>query len=122
MPRLGFRCPCILNLALALSAHHMGRSSRLPTGTARLRMVAQQQIAAALWEATVLLGDFDGYGNPALYMIPVLMCFTALAQGPRQGNLLVANDGSVPWMSLLRGVRLVISTSGWSLIFSRPLA
>ncbi|KXJ87131.1 hypothetical protein Micbo1qcDRAFT_125277, partial [Microdochium bolleyi] len=121
-PRLGFRYPCILDLMLAFSAYHMARDRALDDA-ARLNLVAEHHCTAALREATALLRTYDESSSPALYIISVLVCFTALAQGPRPGDLLlVACDGQVPWLSLIRGVRLVISTSGWASIFAGPLA
>ncbi|KXJ86343.1 hypothetical protein Micbo1qcDRAFT_236903 [Microdochium bolleyi] len=122
VPRLGFQYPCILDLVLAFSAYHLARD-RPPDEAARFSLTAEHHCTAALREATVLLREFDAPSSPALYIISVLVCFTALAQGPRPGNLfLVANDGQVPWLSLIKGVKLVVTMSGWSSVFSGPLA
>jgi hypothetical protein len=73
--------------------------------------------------ATELLKKFDPSDSSALYITSVLVCFTALAQGPKPGHLLlVADFGQVPWVALVRGVRLVVSNVGWHSIFSGPLS
>ena len=121
VPELGFQYPCILSLVLAFSAHHQAR--RQPADAPRLLPLAERHSNKALQSATQLLQYLDKANSPALYISSVLICFTAFANGPTPGNLLlVAEDGQVPWLSLLGGVRLVINTMGWSSVFSGPLA
>ncbi|KAG5747400.1 hypothetical protein H9Q70_009916 [Fusarium xylarioides] len=77
-----------------------------------------------LWsEAMILIGNLGGDNSPAAYLTSVLICFIALAKGPSPGNLLLTNiEGQVSWLHLLRGVRLVVESAGWSSIFSGMLA
>ncbi|KAH6951250.1 hypothetical protein BKA56DRAFT_638555 [Ilyonectria sp. MPI-CAGE-AT-0026] len=120
-PRLGFQHPCILDLMLALSAYHLARLS--PLDSTRYLRLAEQHSTAALQAAAVLLNSLIPETSPALYIVSVLICFVSLAKGPSPGNLLlVAEDGQVPWLSLLWGVRLIVNTTGWSAIFSGTLA
>lgn len=122
VPQLASRYPGILSLILALSAYHMARQT--PEDLPRLHHLAEQHMADALPRAKLLLGDIDSTtAAPALYVTSVLICYTVFAQGPRPGNLLMVAEGEhVPWLSLLRGVRLVVLSLGWDHIFSGVLA
>jgi hypothetical protein len=120
-PQLGFGQPCILDLILAFSAYHLARYR--PEEAVKYNLLADQHCTAALKAATALLRQFNPADSSVLYMTSVLVCFTALAQGPKPGHLLlVADFGQVPWLALLRGVRLVIRSVGWSSIFSGPIS
>lgn len=120
VPRLGFMHPCICSLILAFSAYHLAKST--PSKRGKLLELAERHSTAALRSAAVLLGQLDDSSSAALYIVSVLVCFTTLAKGPSPGHLIVvASEGQVSWLSLLRGVKLVVSTKGWSSIFSGPL-
>lgn len=121
VPRLGFQHSGILSLMLALSSYQLSRTE--PLDSAKFLGLAEHHMTAALQSATGLLQQLNNENSPALYITAVLVCFTAFAKGPHRGNLLlVASDGQVPWLSLMRGVRLVIKSVGWSYIFSGVLA
>lgn len=121
VPRLGFQQPGILSLILALSSYQLARLQ--PLDSSRFLSLAEQHMTPALQSATGLLQHLSSENSSALYITAVLICFTAFAKGPSPGDLLiVSNDGQVPWLSLIRGVRLVVHTVGWSYIFSGVLA
>ncbi|KAF5012824.1 hypothetical protein FDECE_1113 [Fusarium decemcellulare] len=121
VPRLGFQYPYILALILSMSSYHMARQR--PLDAVRYLQLAEQHSTTALQTATLLLSQLNPANSPALYITSVLICFLSFAKGPSQGNLLlIAEDGQVPWLYLLRGVRLVVSTTGWSSVFSGVLA
>ncbi|KAM5349058.1 hypothetical protein ACJ41O_008881 [Fusarium nematophilum] len=120
-PRLGFQNPCILSLILCLSSYHLSRLNL--ADSARYLRLAEQHSTTALQAATVLLTQLNPQTSPALYIVSVLICFVSFAKGPAPGDmLLVAEHGQVAWLHLLKGVKLVIETSGWPAIFSGPLA
>lgn len=121
IPRLGFQHPGVLTLVLALSSYQLVKTK--PSDAPRFFSMAERHMAVALPSATTLVQSLDPENGPALYVTAMLVCFTAFAKGPCPGNmLLVADDGQVPWLSLLRGVRLVITKVGWPCIFSGALA
>jgi hypothetical protein len=121
IPRLGFQHPGVLSLVLALSSYHLVKAR--PSDAPKFFTLAERHMTVALPSATTLVQNLDPENGPALYVTAMLVCFTAFAKGPCPGNmLLVADDGQVPWLSLLRGVRLVITKIGWPCIFSGALA
>lgn len=98
-------------------------SRQRPEQTARYKGLAEHHSTKALQTATALLKDLEVDNCPALYISATLICFVYFAKGPSPGNLLlVAFDAQVPWLSLIRGVKLVVSRLGWSSIFSGTLA
>lgn len=120
-PRVGFQHNCILKLILSLSSYHLARLK--PIDAPRYILTAETHLTAALQPATVLISRLGGDNSPAAYLTSVLICIVALAKGPRPGNLLLTDiEGQVSWLHLLRGVRLVIESAGWSSIFSGMLA
>ncbi|EGU75802.1 hypothetical protein FOXB_13714 [Fusarium oxysporum f. sp. conglutinans Fo5176] len=83
----------------------------------------ETHLTAALQPAMMLISNLGGDNSPAAYLTSTLICFVALAKGPSPGNLLLTNiEGQVSWLHLLRGVRLVVESAGWSSIFSGMLA
>lgn len=121
VPQLGFQHPCILDLMLALSSYQLARLK--PHNAPRFLELAEKHSNFALQEATEFLKHLNSETSAPLYVIAVLICFTALAKGPTPGHLLlVAEHGQVSWLSLLGGVKFAVSTSGWSSIFSGALA
>jgi hypothetical protein len=121
VPELGFQYPCVPDLILALSALHLAR--KRPEKRIKYETIAEQHSTAALQAATALMRDMSQDNCPALYISAVLICFTSFAKGPSPGNMLVvADDGQVPWLSLIRGVRFVVANMGWSAVFSGVLA
>lgn len=115
--QLGFQYPCVLDLMLSLSALHLSRQR--PEQAARYEVLAERHSTAALHAATALMRDMVKENCPALYISAALICFTSFAKGPsRRDMLLVADDGQVPWLSLIKGVKLVVSGMGWSCVFS----
>ncbi|PTB38457.1 hypothetical protein M441DRAFT_82594 [Trichoderma asperellum CBS 433.97] len=121
VPQLGVQHPCILELILALSSFHLARLK--PDNAPRYLELAEKHSTFAIQEATEFLKHLDSETSAPLYVIAVLICFTALAKGPTPGHLLlVAEHGQISWLSLLRGVKFVVSTSGWPSIFSGALA
>ncbi|UKZ96664.1 uncharacterized protein TrAFT101_011442 [Trichoderma asperellum] len=121
VPQLGVQHPCILELILALSSFHLARMK--PDNAPRYLELAEKHSTFAIQEATEFLKHLDSETSAPLYVIAVLICFTALAKGPTPGHLLlVAEHGQISWLSLLRGVKFVVSMSGWPSIFSGALA
>lgn len=121
VPRLGFQHPCVLAFLLSLSSYHMARLK--PLEARRYLDLAEQHLGTALQTATILLGHINHENSPAAYIISILICFIGFAKGPSPGNLLlISEDQQVPYLNLLRGVRLVISSVGWTSIFSGVLA
>lgn len=121
IPRLGFQHPGVLSLVLALSSYHLIKTR--PFDAPRFFTLAERHMTVALPSATTLVQSLDPENGPALYVTAMLVCFTAFAKGPYPGNmLLVADHDQVPWLSLLRGVRLVVTKIGWPCIFSGALA
>ncbi|RKK67993.1 hypothetical protein BFJ69_g13995 [Fusarium oxysporum] len=120
-PRVGFQHNCILKLILSLSSYHLTRLK--PIDGQRYSLIAEMHLTAALQPAMMLISNLGGDNSPAAYLTSVLICFVALAKGPSPGNLLLTNiEGQVSWLHLLRGVRLVVESTGWSSIFSGMLA
>ncbi|KAG5806314.1 hypothetical protein H9Q74_012680 [Fusarium xylarioides] len=120
-PRVGFQHNCILKLILSLSSFHLARIK--PLDEQRYSLIAETHLTAALQPAMILISNLGGDNSPAAYLTSVLICFIALAKGPSPGNLLLTNiEGQVSWLHLLRGVRLVVESAGWSSIFSGMLA
>ncbi|EGY17067.1 C6 zinc finger protein [Verticillium dahliae VdLs.17] len=120
-PVLGFRHPCVLNGMLALAALHQVRLQ--PEDAIRFVALADRHSTIALQQATDLLPFISLENGQALYMVTVMICFTAFARGPSPGNLLVvAENGEVPWVSLISGVRFVVKTLGWPAILTGVLA
>ncbi|KAL9574065.1 hypothetical protein ACKAV7_001841 [Fusarium commune] len=119
-PRVGFQHNCILKLILSLSSYHLARLK--PIDKQRYSLIAETHLTAALQPAMMLISDLGGDNSPAAYLTSTLICFVALAKGPSPGNLLLTNiEGQVSWLHLLRGVRLVVESAGWSSIFSGML-
>ncbi|KAM0326584.1 hypothetical protein ACHAQA_006453 [Verticillium albo-atrum] len=106
---------------LALSALHQ---ARLQTADShRFLELADRHSTIALCQATDLLPFINIDNGQALYMVTVMICFTAFARGPSPGNLLVvAENGEVAWVSLIAGVRFVVQTLGWPVILTGLLA
>ncbi|KAK8146677.1 hypothetical protein G3M48_002730 [Beauveria asiatica] len=129
-PRLGREHPCIFHIMLSLSAYHVvrlrGPATTTTTSAADCRLrLAEHHYEAAVRLAVPMLPRLDVGNCQALYIVTVLICFTAFARGPSsEGDLLLVaqQQGLVPWMSLLRGVRFVIETVGSSTVFSGFLA
>ncbi|EWZ86444.1 hypothetical protein FOWG_10015 [Fusarium oxysporum f. sp. lycopersici MN25] len=120
-PRVGFQHNCILKLILSLSSYHLARLK--PIDGQRYSLIAETHLTAALQPAMMLISNLGGDNSPAAYLTSVLICFVALAKGPSPGNLLLTNiEGQVSWLHLLRGVRLVVESTGWSSVFSGMLA
>ncbi|CVK84547.1 related to Rtm1p [Fusarium proliferatum] len=102
-------------------AFHVARIK--PVDEQRYSLIAETHLTAALQPAMILISNLGGDNGPAAYLTSVLICFIALAKDPSPGNLLLANiEGQVSWLHLLRGVRLVVESAGWSSIFSGTLA
>ncbi|QGI76947.1 hypothetical protein CEK25_001853 [Fusarium fujikuroi] len=94
-----------------------------PIDEQRYFLIAETHLTAALQPAMILISNLGGDNGPAAYLTCVLICFIALAKGPSPGNLLLTDiKGQVSWLHLLRGVRLVVESTGWSSIFSGTLA
>ncbi|KAM0284016.1 hypothetical protein ACHAQH_002211 [Verticillium albo-atrum] len=116
-PVLGFRHPCVLNGMLALAALHQARLKA--EDSLRFFELADRHSTIALRQATDLLPFINPDNGQALYMVTVMICFAAFAQGPSPGNLLVvAENGEVSWVSLIAGVRFVVETLGWPVILT----
>ncbi|KAH7002934.1 hypothetical protein EDB82DRAFT_454149 [Fusarium venenatum] len=121
VPQVGLQHPCILNLVLSLSSYHLAKLK--PVDKPRYLLLAEKHLTASLQPATVLIGRLDVESAPAAYLTSVLICFVALAKGPSSGNFLLVNQqDQVSWLHLLRGVRLVVESTGWSSVFSGMLA
>ncbi|KAM3515853.1 hypothetical protein MY11210_000624 [Beauveria gryllotalpidicola] len=98
-------------------------ASRNERGRRRLLTPRRASLRGRGGLAVPMLPRLDVGNCQALYIVTVLMCFTAFAQGPSSGDLLlVTQQGLVPWMSLLRGVRFVLETVGSCTILSGILA
>lgn len=120
-PRLGFQYPCLLDLILSLSSYHLARLNS--ADERRYLGHAERHFSAALPIATLMTSSLNQVNAPAVYVNSVLICFIMFAKGPGTSNLFVPEEnGSVPWLHLIRGVRVVIKTTGWASIFSGTLA
>lgn len=116
-PKLGRQHPCIHHIILSISAHHLAKLR--PVGSPRYLLLAEQHYEAAVRGATSMLPHLDIDNCQAMYIVTVLICFTAFAKGPAPGDLLlIAGRGSVPWLSLLQGVRLVLESIGSHVVFT----
>ncbi|KAL7762729.1 hypothetical protein ACKLNR_009264 [Fusarium oxysporum f. sp. zingiberi] len=110
---------------LELFHSYMTRTaSTLGDGSSQSLLWSEEtHLTAALQPAMMLISNLGGDNSPAAYLTSTLICFVALAKGPSPGNLLLTNiEGQVSWLHLLRGVRLVVESAGWSSIFSGMLA
>lgn len=116
-PQLGYDHPCVLHAMLALSAHHLARSR--PLRAPRYLVSADRHYEMAVKGATRMLPRLGVDNCQALYVVTVIVCFTAFAKGPAPDDLLVvAGAGRVPWLALLRGVRIVLGTIGTDVVLS----
>lgn len=116
-PLLGKDNPGILDAMLSISAFHLARTDILRAP--KYLSIAEKHYSAAIRAATSMVLDVPIEKAQAVYVITTLISFTAFARGPRKGDLvLVADSGSVAWLSLLRGVRMVIGKFGSSVIFT----
>lgn len=111
VPPLGFKYDCVMRMILSMAARHVARLR--PDQAAFYGDLADQHATAALPEVTTMLAQLNDGNFQALYYATVLICFSSFAKDPTPGNLLiVADDGEVPWWSLMRGVRIVVRTVG----------
>ncbi|KAK4201379.1 hypothetical protein QBC40DRAFT_198594 [Triangularia verruculosa] len=116
-PQLGKVYPGILDAMLSISAYHLARTNILHAP--KHLSVAERHYAAAAKAATAMVADVTIENSQAVYVIAALICFTAFAKGPKPGDLvLIAKDGSVAWLYLLRGVRMVLEKFGTSVVLS----
>ncbi len=119
--KLGRQHPCIYHIILSITAYHLAKLR--PIESPRYLLLAEQHYEAAVRGATSMLPRLDINNCQAIYIVTVLICFTAFAKGPAPGDLLlVAGKGSVPWLSLLQGVRLVLESIGSHVVFTGILA
>ncbi|OLN85399.1 hypothetical protein CCHL11_08024 [Colletotrichum chlorophyti] len=111
VPRLGFQYNSVLRLILSISARHLAQLH--PALASYYHDMADQHAAEALPDVTSMLMGLNHENCQAVYYATVLVCFSSFAKGPTPGNLLVvAEDGEVPWLGLLRGVRIVVNSVG----------
>ncbi|OTB00361.1 hypothetical protein M426DRAFT_324400 [Hypoxylon sp. CI-4A] len=121
VPRLAFANPCVLHVLLAAPAFYKMR--RDPDRYEHFKKIADDHLAAGVRQATSLLPNLNRDNCSALYVAAILTCCCSFAQpsGPRH-LLVVAGGYEVPWLSLFRGVRLIIESIGFEYIFSGILA
>lgn len=121
VPRLAHEHPGLFHGMLALGAYHMSQTQDLRAP--RLRMIGERHYAAALRHATALMANITIDNAQAAYALANLVCYTSFAKGPDPGDLvLVAADGVVPWLHLMRGVRLTIERFGVDVVLSGILS
>ncbi|KAH6684841.1 hypothetical protein F5X68DRAFT_171241 [Plectosphaerella plurivora] len=116
-PLLAKQHPGIFDVMLSISAFHLARTDILQAP--KHLNFAEKHYAVAIKTASSMVAHVSINNAQAVYVITALISFTGFARGPKPGDLvLIANDGSVAWLSLLRGVRLIIGQFGSSVIFS----
>jgi hypothetical protein len=116
-PLLAKDHPGILEAMLSISAFHLARTDILQAP--KHLSFAEKHYAVAIRTASSMVTNTTIDNAQAVYVITALISFTAFARGPRKGDLvLVASDGCVAWLNLLRGVRMIIGQFGSSVIFS----
>ncbi|KAI1140285.1 hypothetical protein F5Y05DRAFT_312120 [Hypoxylon sp. FL0543] len=121
VPRLAFTHHYALHLLLAISALHMMRLE--PDRSEHFRKLADTHHSIGIRQATELFPHLSKDNCSALYVAAALACSCSFARKPGLGNLLVVADGrEVPWLDLLRGVRLIVENIGLEHVFSGVLA
>ncbi|KAI1418548.1 hypothetical protein F5Y13DRAFT_184190 [Hypoxylon sp. FL1857] len=121
VPRLAFTHHCALHLLLAISALHLVRLE--PSRSEHFKKLADAHHSIGIRQATDLFPQLSKDNCSALYVAAALACCCSFAQEPSPGNLLVVADGcEVPWLDLLRGVRLIVENIGLEHVFSGVLA
>ncbi|OTA89977.1 hypothetical protein M434DRAFT_398301 [Hypoxylon sp. CO27-5] len=94
-----------------------------PNRSEHFKKLADTHHSIGLRQTTDLFPKLSKDNCSALYIAAVLACCCSFAQEPGPGNLLVVADGyEVPWLDLLRGVRLIIENIGLEHVFSGVLA
>ncbi|KAI1647738.1 uncharacterized protein F4817DRAFT_358537 [Daldinia loculata] len=120
VPRLAFTHHCALHLILAISAFHLTRLE--PDRSEHFRRLADTHHSIGIRQATHLFPQLSTDNCSALYVASALACACGFAKKPTPGNLLVvAEDCEVPWLDLLRGVRIIIENIGLGHVFSGVL-
>ncbi|KAI0853909.1 hypothetical protein F5Y00DRAFT_269255 [Daldinia vernicosa] len=120
VPRLAFTHHCALHLILAVSAFHLMRLE--PDRSEHFRRLAGVHHSIGIRQATDLFPRLSKDNCSALYVASALACACGFARGTTPGNLLVVAEGcEVPWLDLLRGVRIIIENIGLEHVFSGVL-
>ncbi|KAI1476507.1 hypothetical protein F4774DRAFT_235288 [Daldinia eschscholtzii] len=121
VPRLAFTHHYALHLILAVSAFHLMRLE--PDRVEHFRRLADTHHFIGIRQVTELFPRLSIENCSPLYVAATLACACGFAKGPTPGNLLVVAEGcEVPWLDLLRGVRLIIENIGLEHVFTGVLA
>lgn len=122
LPRLGLTHQYLLRLILALAGRHLEHADPDRPEAARYVAVAEKHFAVALSEVSIQMQDLNVDNCQALYFSAILICIYIWARGPASGEYMVFSDHGTPlWLPLLRGVRSIITTMGYDVLFSGPL-
>ncbi|KXH67819.1 C6 zinc finger protein [Colletotrichum salicis] len=111
VPPLGFKYDCVMRMILSITARHLARLK--PDQRGYYHRLAEDYAAAAFPEVTAMLAQLSEENSQALYYATVLISLSSFARDPSPGNILLdAEEDEVSWWSLMRGVKIVISTIG----------
>ncbi|KAI1471261.1 uncharacterized protein F4812DRAFT_413317 [Daldinia caldariorum] len=116
VPRLAFSHHYVLHLILAVSAFHLMRVD--PSRAEHFRKLADTHHSIGIRQATKLFPQLSTENCAPLYVAAVFACACGFAKEPTPGNLLIIAEGcEVPWLDLLRGVRLIVENIGLEHVF-----
>ncbi|EXF85496.1 C6 zinc finger protein [Colletotrichum fioriniae PJ7] len=112
VPPLGFKYDCVMRMVLSITARHLYRLR--PDQAGYYHRLAEDHAAAALPEVAAMLAQVNDDNSEALYYATVLISLSSFARDPSPGNILLiaAEEDEVSWWALMRGVKIVISTTG----------
>ncbi|KAK1701698.1 hypothetical protein BDP67DRAFT_355526, partial [Colletotrichum lupini] len=112
IPPLGFKYECVMRMVLSITARHLTRLR--PDQAGYYHRLAEDYAAAAFPEVTAMLAQVNDDNSQALYYATVLISLSSFATDPSPGNILLvaAEEDEVSWWALMRGVKIVISTTG----------
>jgi hypothetical protein len=120
VPRLGFSNPYVLQSVLALAASHLAHFR--PESRQYYYAHAKARHTSATAMATPLFSDISATTAVPMYCFSIMTLFIAFASLRDEDDLHYSSCDVVPsWMSLFRGVRIVLESNNGS-IFSSPIA
>lgn len=107
VPQMGFADHYILQLILAMSAHHLARQQ--PERQLFLRSLAEEYHDAALQTVSSILPSLDASNCEPLYLSAILISTLFFARGPAPGDYLMISDRGVSeWLIMNRGTRSIM--------------
>ncbi|KAF4784434.1 C6 zinc finger protein [Colletotrichum scovillei] len=112
VPPLGFKYDCVMRMVLSITARHLTRLR--PDQAGYYRRLAEDYAAAAFPEVAAMLAQVNDDNSQAVYYATVLISLSSFATDPSPGNILLAaaEEDEVSWWALMKGVKMVISTTG----------